>query len=322
MKINFSFFIFFVICSCCYAQQYSVADFRKELNIKLEVIDEKRLEKGVQLLNDGLSAENEALKILDNIDDDEKMIGISPTYSKALKKLVQASQMYKEGNDLIYTVFSDNCEKFIGVMHKMNHYASGTSKARYYEIKGENTIEKSIRIRNIITDANRAEWVQYKMHEAMELEKLAIRDAGRALQIYQDFPVEYNYGWDNDVTPEQLAMFFNNPSVKLPPEDAFAKRPAEVPTPPEEKVIFRVQIAAHTVPLNLDYIKTFYTGNDSIKEIIEGKWYKYQIGGFDNFESADSLQRVCRVPRAFIVAYQNNKKLTIREAFSKLKGDQ
>jgi hypothetical protein len=250
------------------------------------------------------------------------MIGISSNYTKVIKKLIDASELYKEGHGLIYAVFSDNCDKFIGLNKKMNHYASGTNKAKYYEIKGANTIEKSIRIRNIILQANKAEWLQYKMHEAIELEKLAVRDVGRALQIYQDFPVEYNYGWDNDVTPEQLAMFFNNPSVKLPPEDAFIKKPVDITITPEEKIIFRVQIAAHTVPLERDYIRTFYTGNDSIMQVLEGKWYKYQIGSFDSFESADSMQRACRVPRAFIVAYQNNKKLSIKEALAKLRGDQ
>jgi hypothetical protein len=322
MKNYLILFLNLSFLSCCYAQQFGAADFRKELNIKLDVIDEKRLDKGVDMLNQGWSIETEALKNLESLDEEEKMIGISSDYMKVIKKLIAASEMYKDANGLIYAVFSDNCAKFIDLNKKMNHYASGTNKAKYYEIKGSNTIEKSIRIRNIILQANKAEWLQYKMHEAIELEKLAIRDAGRALQIYQDFPVEYNYGWDNDVTPEQLAVFFNNPSVKLPPEDAFLKKPVDVAIAPEDRIIFKVQIAAHTVPLDNAYIKTFYTGNDSIHQVIEGKWYKYQIGSFDNFESADSMQRACRVPRAFIVAYQNTKKLSIKEALAKLNGDQ
>jgi len=322
MKNYLTILLYFIFLSCCNAQQFAVSDYRKELNIKLDIIDEKRLEKGVESLNDGLALENEALGNLESIDDDEKMIGISSNYTKVIKKLIDASELYKEGHGLIYAVFSDNCTKFIGLNKKMNHYASGTNKAKYYEIKGSNTLEKSVRIRNIILQANKAEWLQYKMHEAIELEKLAVRDVGRALQIYQDFPVEYNYGWENDVTPEQLAIFFNNPSVKLPPEDAFLKKPVDVTIAPEEKIIFRVQIAAHTVPLETDYIRTFYTGTDTIKQVLEGKWYKYQIGSFDSFESADSMQKSCRVPRAFIVAYQNNKRLSIKEALAKLKAGQ
>jgi hypothetical protein len=321
---NVPFLIFIycsIYCSCC-AQQFTVIDYRKELNIKLDVIDEKRLEKGVESLNEALSIETEALRILDNVNDDEKALGISSDYNKVINKLVQASELYKQGHGLIFTVFNEDCGKFTDVMRKMNHYASGMNKAKYYEIKGESTLEKSIRIRNIVPEANKAEWIQYKMHEALELEKLAIRDVGRALQVYQDFPVEYNYGWDNDVTPEQLARFFDNPSVKLPPEDAFTKKPVEVAVAPEEKIIFRVQIAAHTVPLQKDYIRTFYTGKDTVQEVHEGKWYKYQIGTLDSFESADSLQRTCRVPRAFVVAYQADRRLTIKEALTILRGGQ
>lgn len=310
-----------IYCSCC-AQQFAVADYRKELNIKLDVIDEKRLEKGVESLNEALSVETEALRIFDNVNDDEKALGISSDYNKVINKLVQASELYKQGHGLIFNVFNEDCGKFTDVMRKMNHYASGMNKAKYYEIKGESTLEKSIRIRNVIHEANKAEWIQYKMHEALELEKLAIRDVGRALQVYQDFPVEYNYGWDNDVTPEQLAKFFDNPSVKLPPEDAFTKKPVEVAIAPEEKIIFRVQIAAHTVQLAKDYIRTFYTGKDTVQEVHEGKWYKYQIGTLENYESADSLQRTCRVPRAFVVAYQNNRRLTIKEALTILRAGQ
>ena len=105
----------------------------------------------------------------------------------------------------------------------MNHYASGMNKAKYYEHKGERTMARANAIRDILKDADKPEWIQYKMHEAFELEKLAIRDKGRALQIYQDFPVEYNYGWDNDVTAEELARFFNNPVINLPPEEVFTE---------------------------------------------------------------------------------------------------
>ncbi|MBA7528538.1 hypothetical protein ES705_20725 [subsurface metagenome] len=71
-----------------------------------------------------------------------------------------------------------------------------------------------------------------------------------------------------------------------------------------------------------EYIKTFYTGNDSILEKKEGKWYKYQIGGFDNYKSADRLRINCRVPRAFVVAYQGDEKFTIKEALAILQAVQ
>jgi hypothetical protein len=299
----------------CKSQDITIKQYRGELNIKLEVIDDKRLEKGVEILNQAVIEEQEALSLLRSMDDQEKNEGLSGTYQKMLKCFIASSALYQEGHTLIYTVFNENCNKFLGEMKKMNHYASGMNKAKYYESKGERTFARANSIRQILLEADKPEWIQYKMHEAFELEKLAIRDKGRALQIYQDFPVEYYYGWENDVTPEEVARFFNNPVVNLPPEEVFKKiPPTEKKEPEGGKILFRVQIAAHTVQIENDYIRTFYTGQDTILESKEGTWYKYQIGNFDNYADADSLRISCRVPRAFVVAYQEDKKLTIKEA--------
>ena len=306
-----------------YAQDFSLKSYRGELNIKLEIIDEKRLEKGIETLNSAAQVEREALSLLSAMNDEEKIEASSSNYKKMLKFFEDASSLYQEGHGLIYLVYDENCAKFLEEMKKMNHYASGMNKAKYYERKGERTMARANAIREILQEADKPEWIQYKMHEALELEKLAIRDKGRALQIYQDFPVEYNYDWDDDVTPEELARFFNNPVVNLPPEEVFKRVPPEEKKEPEGgPIVFRVQIAAHTVQIDEDYIRSFYTGKDSIMEIREGSWFKYQIGSFDNYKDADKLRIECRVPRAFVVAYQDNKKLTIKEALAKLQAVQ
>jgi hypothetical protein len=305
------------------AQDITINQYRGELNIKLDVIDDKRLEKGIETLNLAAIEEQEALNLLRSMDDQEKSEGVSNNYQKMLKYFLSASTFYQEGHGLIYAVFNESCNKFLGQMKKMNHYASGMNKAKYYEHKGERTIARANSIRLILLEADKPEWIQYKMHEAFEMEKLAIRDKGRALQIYQDFPVEYNYGWENDVSPEEVARFFNNPVINLPPEEVFKKVPQEEKKVPEGgNVEFRVQIAAHTVQIQEDYIRTFYTGQDTIQESQEGTWFKYQIGHYNNYADADSLRISCRVPRAFVVAYQDDKKLTIKEALKKIQNTQ
>jgi hypothetical protein len=323
MKIRLLIILCILIIRPASPQEISIAQYRNELNIKIEVIDEKRMDKGIETLNQALVVEREALDLLREMDDQERIEGISSNYKKMLKNFMTASALYQDGHGLIYTVFDENCGKFQGEMKKMNHYASGMNKAKYYEYKGERTIARAISIREILLEADKPEWIQYKMHEAFELEKLAIRDKGRALQIYQDFPVEYNYDWTNDVTPEELARFFNNPAVNLPPEEVFKKVPPDQKKMPEGGVVqFRVQIAAHTVQIEEDYIKTFYTESDSVIELREGSWFKYQIGTFDNFADADNLRIKCRVPRAFVVAYQDEKKLTIKEALKIIQSNQ
>lgn len=321
MKEYLIVFVLILFPACCLTQEFTPVSYRKDLNIKLSVIDEKRIEKAVEILNGAQLVENEALSALQNMSDSEKVAGISAEYIKTIKKLIQSSEKYKEGHLLIYTVYTENCGKFVDVMRKIQHYASGINKAKYYEQKGIKTINKSLRIREILLEADKPEWIQYKMHEAVELEKLAIRDKGRALNIFQDFPVEYDYEWDDDVSTEILAEFYKNPIVNVPPDEVFKKKPVPVELPKEEVVYFRVQIAAHTVQISDDYIRTFYTGEVKPLEVYERKWYKYQIGNFDNYASADSLQKICRVPRAFVVAYQNGVKLSIKDAL-KIKRNQ
>jgi len=315
--------LFILVSNQVFSQDISVADYRSELNIKIELIDDKKIEKGVETLNEAAKIEKDAFALLKGMDDKEKTEAISASYKKMLKKFNAASELYSEGHILIYDVFNENCEKFQVEMKKLNHYASGLNKAKYYEKKGERNITRATNIRGIIIEADKPEWIQYKMHECFQLEKLAIRNKGRALQIYQDFPVEYNYGWENDVTPEQLAKFFNDPLIKLPPEDVFKRKPVEERVVPKGgEIEFRVQIAAHTVMLNNDYIKTFYTGQDSVIQAHEGQWYKYHIGSFDNFKEANNLRINCRVPRAFVVAYQDGKKLTIKKALAIIQENQ
>jgi hypothetical protein len=314
---------FFSLTFNTFSQNIELSTYRGELNIKLELIDEKRMESGVETLIKAAMEEREALTILNAMPDKEKIEGESGDYKKMIKKFQSASSGYQSGHELLYSVYNWNCDKFGEGMKRMNHYASGMNKAKYYEQKGENTIARANSIREILLEADKPEWIQYKMHEAFELEKLAIRDKGRALQIYQDFPVEYNYGWDNDVSLEELEKFFNNPVINLPPEEVFKRVPKEEKKALEGGVIeFRVQIAAHTIQLDDSYIRTFYTGTDTVKEVSEGAWFKYQIGSFETFQEANRLRIECRVPRAFVVAYQDNKKLTIKEALAKLQAAQ
>ncbi len=317
MKFYFSSIFLLFVFSGVFAQVFDISQYRGELNIQLEVIDEKRLEKGIETLNEAFLVENEALGILKSMPDTELIEASSPTYRKMIRKFLDASNSYHYGHLYIYNVFNESCENFQEKMRKMNHYASGMNKAKYYEYKGESTLQRASLYREALLEADKPEWMQYKMHESLELEKLAIRDKGRALQIYQDFPVEYYYGWDNDVSDEELEKFYKDPIINLPPEEVFKKAKDEKQEEPEGgKVEFRVQIAAHTVILEEDYIKSFYTGTDSVMQTHEGKWYKYQIGSFNNFKDADDLRINCRVPRAFVVAYQGEKKLTIKEALA------
>jgi hypothetical protein len=135
------------------------------------------------------------------------------------------------------------------------------------------------------------------MDDAMKLEKLAIRDEGRALQICLDYPVEYNYGWEDDKTLEEIVALMRDPALKEPPEDIFATidKEARIDSMLLKEIIFKVQVAAHTMPLSNEYLKSLYDGDLRIDMIFEDEWYKYSIGRYLSFDEADATCRECNI---------------------------
>jgi len=71
---------------------------------------------------------------------------------------------------------------------------------------------------------------------------------------------------------------------------------------------YKLQIAASKNPLSEEILKKIYTGNKPINLIIENDWYKYQIGTFNNIDSARIEKINCNVKYAFLVKYINGQK--------------
>ena len=310
------------------AQQFELSQFQKGVAIDFSVIDIKRIEKGIKILNNAQKQEQLAIAAIESINEDEKLKQTNPEYKKAVKKLLEASESYRQGFMLIYTVYQENAVKFKDAQRKINHYAAGVNKAKFYERKASKAYERALNIRDLLPQMEKFDLIQYKMAEAIELEKLCIRDRSRALRIYQDFPVEYDYGWEDDVTTEQVNAAFKDPAISRPPADLFVQSKLKetenkTNTPLEAPIVFKVQIAAHTVPMTKEYIKeNIYYGSEPINETFDGTWYKYSIGEFDNFNDAKSLLISSRVRKAFVVAYQEGEKLTIKNALAKIKASQ
>ncbi len=299
------------------AQNYQAADYQKGLHLKLNDLDEKKFEKAFKLLVEGDQLYAEAQQMFGNFSELEKKEGISSEYEKTMKILTKASEKYSEGNDLIYEIYKTKADHFWESMKKDSHFAAGMEKAKYYERKALQEHKRSSAIRQQIQETDRYEWADYKMDEVLKLEKLIIRDEGRALQLLQDYPVEYNYGWDDDVTKEQLQAAYADPALNEPPEDLLTrkreKKKEKVVINPKD-IIFRVQIAAHTIQINDDYLKSIYSGSYKIDEVYEEGWYKYQIGMFKTLEEAEKVLNESQVKKAFVVAYQDGRKLTLHQA--------
>ncbi|MFO7656134.1 MAG: hypothetical protein R6W78_03640 [Bacteroidales bacterium] len=298
------------------SQDLHISSFTKELNVKFTTLDEKKIERGIVTINEAEKLLSEAQAMYDALSELEKKEKVSVVYQKSLKKIQEASEKHKEGYQAIHLVFKEKCNEFWNAMRKVQHFAAGVEKGRYYEKQAVKQKAMSAQRRDQVLWTDRFEYAKLKSKEANELDMLIIRDQGRALQVYSDYPVEYNYGWENDVTLEEIKQIYKNPAVNEPPEDIYATVNTEAKVDPVlmEEIIFKVQIAAHTVPLTEEYLRSVYKGTMPMDMIYEDDWYKYSIGRYHSFTEANITLQECGVRKAFIVAYQGGKKLTIQEA--------
>ena len=83
-------------------------------------------------------------------------------------------------------------------------------------------------------------------------------------------------------------------------------------------VKFQVQILTSSKPLNKK--SSEFKGLDKVDEYISGNVYKYLAGSTPNFQEAKDMQKILRemgFKDAFIVSFENGKKLDLNEAIAK-----
>ena len=74
--------------------------------------------------------------------------------------------------------------------------------------------------------------------------------------------------------------------------------------PADENIIYRVQLAANKAMLTQRALQSIYYGKKQVEMILEDGWFKYSIGDFEDYKSADKFRSQCGVQNAFIVAYR------------------
>jgi hypothetical protein len=290
--------------------------FTSELNIKFDGSEIKKLERAANLLADAELLLQDANNKYAALTDLEKKERASSAYNSALKKLYESSETSKQAYGLAYSVFQDKNASFWQKMSRTNHRASGMEKAKYYESSALKSLNRSLIRRQQVMESDRYEYSLEIMNDAAEYEKLSVRDQGRALQICADYPVEYNYGWEDDKSLEEIVKIMKDPIVHEPPKDIYATvdKTVKVDSVLFKEIIFKVQIAAHVMPLSDEYLNIIYKGNIPIDMIFEADWYKYSIGRYRTFEEAEATRRESNIKKSFVVAYSEGKKIGTQEA--------
>ena len=87
----------------------------------------------------------------------------------------------------------------------------------------------------------------------------------------------------------------------------------------QNQITFAVQVSASSSKLSKHDLKFVYCGNHSVHEHHIGKWYKYAVGSFRNYEQAANLKKSICVPGAFVVAYKGARQIDIKQAINQSK---
>lgn len=312
--------IVLLLIACCSSLYSKDLPKTYDAPVQLSKSDKKRLDKANELIKSGMDMWNE---LNQNYNPDNittyKMDSICN--KDAYPMLLQAAQKFLEGNALKYEIYNSNCRDFFS-KHKYES-PSGLENAKKFQKEALNYINKA-QTNRLAASSYKNEYVKAynRFFEAISLEIIAVKKEGRALQIYQDWPVHYAYQFDDDIevdlfNPKTVAAVVKKepPKTEPPKVDVKEVKKDEPYVEPYDSTViyYQVQIAAHTQPLTTEYLKNIYIGAVKINEIHEDEWFKYTLGRYKTFEEAAKLLRSINVPKAFVVAYKNGKRVPLKE---------
>jgi len=276
------------------------------LYLKHEKSELRKLEKATEYIAEGRNKFDELVSIGEGTEED-------------LEKLTESYEIYNKGILLSKEIYESQIQTFYQTIKP--RFVEELGRPKYLETKGYKFLrEAEMRSRRATDSIADGKFIGARQNfgEAIDLEYLGLRSLARTVRVFQDWPVEYPYVWDDYVRPRDY--FVDKPSVLPVEKDTLIAVGNEPQSPPPgdptiAPIVFKVQIAAHTIPMSDEYIrKTIYPGNEKIDLRREGKWFKYSIGEFDTFADAKALMQESDVQRAFIVAYQEGRKLNTTRA--------
>lgn len=169
---------------------------------------------------------------------------------------------------------------------------------------------------NEVSEADELDRTRSLYMMAYDLMQLSLLRKGRALRIYQDFPVIHSYRWDEDFT-----VMDGEPAgvIKVIEYEKDLQTAADSGLPhgdqiPSSGVAYIVQIAAHTDKIPEEKLNSIYRGDKIINMLREDNWYKYFFGPFPNFEEAEKVMKSVGISSSFIAAYLDGKRINVADA--------
>jgi hypothetical protein len=288
LSLVFSFFLLPASCQNIIAEENDIAKTARELSLNLGKSEQRKVEKVNSLMVDAEKMLEQALKMTDK-DKAGSQLRLSSD------KCANASELLKDLYDAVVEDFYKKSNRIF--INKFDH-------ARYYDQKADGymaTAKRALQKRDSVSDLN--EYRQLSAN-AFDAYLMAMIDQLRAMKIYQDFPIEYPYDWDDFFKQHQIILA-REEADKSAKNNVYKVEKEQVVKESFKMIYFRVQIAAHTVQISESQLKPIYSGRLPVQEMKDGEWYKYTIGNFERYDQALELLKTCMVRKAFIVAYDS-----------------
>jgi hypothetical protein len=287
-SLVFSFFLLPAISQNIAAEDNDISKTARELSLNLGKSELRKVEKVNTLMVDAGKLLEGALKITDKDKAGSQL-------RQSLEKCTNASEILKGLYDVVVEDFYQKSNRIF--INKFDH-------ARYYDQKADGymtTARRMIQKRDSVNDLR--EYQQLSAN-AFDAYLMGMIDQLRAMKIYQDFPIEYPYDWDDFFKQHQIILAREEADKSVKNKDYKVEKD-KVVKESFKMIYFRVQIAAHTIQITESQLKPIYAGRLPVQEMKEGEWYKYTIGNFERYDQALELLKNCQVRKAFIVAYDS-----------------
>jgi hypothetical protein len=284
----FSFLFIPAFCQNIAAEENNIAKIVKELSLNLDKSEQRKIEKINTLMVDAGNMLEQALKWSEK--------------DKATAQLKQSSEKYASAGEILKDIYDAVLEDFYKKSNRI--FINKFDHARYYDQKADGYMAMAKRALQKRDSVNSLSEFQQLSANAFDAYFMAMIDQLRAMKIYQDFPVEYPYDWDDFFKQHQIILAREEAEKSAKNKDYLVEK-EKVVKESFKMIYFRVQIAAHTIHITESQLKPIYSGKLPVQEMKEGEWYKYTIGNFERYDQALELLKSCQVRKAFIVAYDS-----------------
>jgi hypothetical protein len=287
-------FLFFISLQFVSASQLPVWDNLKNLHLQFSERDSRRITR----------IENQK-NIADNLV--EKASG-----SQDLALLDKAFNELSAACYALFDIYDQYCREERGKIK--GNLPPELERPGEFERRAREYLDKAETLKVEARNADNPVKAEQMFLMAHDLELLALLSKGRALRIYQDFPVIYAYQWEDDITvmreePEKIVRKI----VETQEDTVLVNIPPDEIADEIKGITFIVQIAAHIEQIPQAELNTFYSGSMEVKMMLEEGWYKYYLGPFRSFDEADKIMRSLDISNVFIAAYSDGQRISVSE---------